>query len=90
MAALAWLLIPLFAAIGAGVWGVWAGRTRKTAGDGTELAGYARFVQAMEKAHTEVLESRSDLLEARSDVVETRSAVLEVRSGVLEKSHSGA
>ncbi|KPI09865.1 hypothetical protein OK074_9118 [Actinobacteria bacterium OK074] len=84
MAALAWLLIPLFAAIGAGVWGVWAGRTRKTAGDGTELAGYARFVQAMEKAHTEVLEARSDV-----DVVATRATVLEVRSGVLEKSHSG-
>ncbi|WP_328536805.1 hypothetical protein [Streptomyces sp. NBC_00344] len=56
MAALAWLLIPLFAAIGAAVWGGWAGRHRTTA-DGAELAGYARFRDAMEKAG-----SGSDLL----------------------------
>ncbi|MGW7268354.1 hypothetical protein [Streptomyces sp. NPDC054842] len=52
MAALAWLLIPLFAAIGAGLWGSWVGRNRKTAGDGTELAGYTRFREAMEKSHS--------------------------------------
>lgn len=52
MAALAWLLIPLLAAIGAGLWGGWAGRNRKTAGDGSELAGYARFCEAMERSHT--------------------------------------
>ncbi|MEV0554930.1 MULTISPECIES: hypothetical protein [Streptomyces] len=50
MAALAWLLIPLLAAIGAGLWGSWAGRNRKTLGDGTELAGYTRFREAMEKS----------------------------------------
>ncbi len=48
MAALAWLLIPLFAALGASIWGTWATRSR-TAGDVSELAGYARFREAMEK-----------------------------------------
>ncbi|MFI6285337.1 hypothetical protein ACIBCM_11355 [Streptomyces sp. NPDC051018] len=49
MAALAWLLIPLFAAVGAAIWGGWASRNRAT-GDLAELAGYARFRDAMEKA----------------------------------------
>ncbi|MFE0427241.1 hypothetical protein [Streptomyces sp. NPDC058953] len=49
MAALAWLLIPLFAAVGAAIWGGWAARSRTT-GDVAELAGYARFRDAMEKA----------------------------------------
>ncbi|MBT2468472.1 hypothetical protein J7E97_11435 [Streptomyces sp. ISL-66] len=48
MASLAWLLIPLFAAIGAAIWGSWAARDR-TAGDISELAGYARFREAMGK-----------------------------------------
>ncbi|MEV5337721.1 hypothetical protein ACIG0D_13835 [Streptomyces sp. NPDC052773] len=52
MAALAWLLIPLMAAIGAGLWGVWANRTRKVRSDGPELDGYARFRAAMEKSTT--------------------------------------
>ncbi|MFC4464465.1 hypothetical protein ACFPH6_07790 [Streptomyces xiangluensis] len=51
MAVLAWLLIPLLAAIGAGLWGTWVGRNRRTVGDGTELAGYRRFREAMEKPH---------------------------------------
>ncbi|MFI9826298.1 hypothetical protein ACIHIX_01320 [Streptomyces sp. NPDC051913] len=51
MAALAWLLIPLVAAIGAGVWGSWANRTRRARSDGPELDGYARFRKAMEKQH---------------------------------------
>ncbi|MET9856058.1 hypothetical protein ABZY57_24325 [Streptomyces sp. NPDC006450] len=46
MASLAWLLIPLFAAIGAAIWGSWAARDR-TAGDISELAGYARFREVM-------------------------------------------
>ncbi|MCX4660221.1 MULTISPECIES: hypothetical protein [Streptomyces] len=54
MAALAWLLIPLFAALGAGLWGSWATRNRRT-GDGPELAGYARFRAAMEKSRSDVL-----------------------------------
>jgi hypothetical protein len=54
MAALAWLLIPLLAAVGAGLWGSWATRTRKI-GDGPELAGYARFREAMEKSHSDAV-----------------------------------
>ncbi|MFI6346585.1 hypothetical protein [Streptomyces sp. NPDC050560] len=54
MAALAWLLIPLVAAFGAGLWGTWAGRSRRT-GDGPELDGYARFREAMEKSHSDAL-----------------------------------
>ncbi|MFD4787456.1 hypothetical protein [Streptomyces sp. NPDC058459] len=52
MAVLAWLLIPLIAAVAAGLWGSWANRTRRTRGDGPELDGYARFREAMEKSHT--------------------------------------
>lgn len=51
MAALAWLLIPLFAAIGAGIWGGWVSRDR-TAEDIAELAGYARFRDAMDRKHS--------------------------------------
>ncbi|MFD6419672.1 hypothetical protein [Streptomyces sp. NPDC060194] len=51
MAALTWLLIPFLAAVGAGVWGSWATRYRRTGGgDGAELAGYARFREAMERS----------------------------------------
>ncbi|MEU6281235.1 hypothetical protein [Streptomyces sp. NPDC047028] len=50
MAALVWLLIPLVAAIAAGLWGSWANRTRKARSDGPELDGYARFRAAMEKS----------------------------------------
>ncbi|MFG2990061.1 hypothetical protein ACGFZK_12385 [Streptomyces sp. NPDC048257] len=49
MASLAWLLIPLSAAIGAAIWGSWAARDR-TQGDISELAGYARFREAMANA----------------------------------------
>ncbi|MCQ9133279.1 hypothetical protein [Streptomyces hilarionis] len=52
MAALVWLLIPLVAAIGAGLWGSWANRTRKARSDGPELDGYARFREAMERPHS--------------------------------------
>ncbi|MFJ1736017.1 MULTISPECIES: hypothetical protein [unclassified Streptomyces] len=52
MAVLAWLLIPLVAAVGAGLWGSWANRTRRVRGDGPELDGYARFRAAMERSHT--------------------------------------
>jgi hypothetical protein len=51
MAALAWLLIPLFAAVGAAIWGVWAARSRTTE-DMAELAGYARFRDAMDRTHS--------------------------------------
>ncbi|QKW09036.1 hypothetical protein HUT18_24270 [Streptomyces sp. NA04227] len=49
MGALTWLLIPFVAAIGAGTWGSWVARHRHT-NDGPELAGYARFREAMEKS----------------------------------------
>jgi hypothetical protein len=52
MAALAWLLIPLVAAVAAGLWGSWANRTRKMRSDGPELDGYARFREAMERSRT--------------------------------------
>ncbi|MGW0467095.1 hypothetical protein ACWDX6_17720 [Streptomyces sp. NPDC003027] len=51
MAALAWLLIPLFAVVGAAIWGSWAQRN-KTIGDVAELAGYARFRDAMERSRS--------------------------------------
>ncbi|MEU8539091.1 hypothetical protein AB0C52_03675 [Streptomyces sp. NPDC048717] len=50
MAALAWLLIPVFAVVGTAIWGSWASRN-KTIGDVAELAGYARFRDAMERSH---------------------------------------
>ncbi|MFK4068583.1 hypothetical protein [Streptomyces sp. NPDC029674] len=54
MASLAWLLIPLLAAIGAGLWASWAARARKSGrtGDTHELNGYAAFREAMEKSRT--------------------------------------
>ncbi|WP_370421299.1 hypothetical protein AB8O64_23980 [Streptomyces sp. QH1-20] len=48
MAALAWLLIPVAAAVAAALWGSWAARNRKV-GDVAELAGYERFRAAMER-----------------------------------------
>ncbi|MGW6401194.1 hypothetical protein [Streptomyces sp. NPDC055134] len=51
MAALLWLLIPLVTAVGAGLWGSWAARNRRT-GDVSELNGYVRFREAMERSHT--------------------------------------
>jgi hypothetical protein len=46
--ALLWLLIPVLAALVAAVWSSWALRNRKS-GDIAELAGYAKFREAMEK-----------------------------------------
>jgi hypothetical protein len=48
--ALLWLLIPVVAALGAVLYAGWASRNRKT-GDVAELAGYARFREAMERSH---------------------------------------
>ena len=52
MASLMWLLIPVVAAVGAGLWGTWAGRNRHKTGDVSELSGYARFREAMERSHS--------------------------------------
>ncbi|AJT64517.1 hypothetical protein ACWC2K_21970 [Streptomyces chattanoogensis] len=51
MGALLWLLVPVLAALIATVWSTWTQRTRKS-GDGAELAGYARFREAMEREHS--------------------------------------
>lgn len=48
MAALIWLLIPLFTIVGAAIWSSWATRSRTTE-DLAELAGYARFREAMDQ-----------------------------------------
>ena len=52
-AALARFLNPFLDSVRAGLWGSWAGRNRKTMGDGIELAGYTRFREAMEKSRPE-------------------------------------
>jgi hypothetical protein len=49
---LLWLLIPVLAALAAALYTAWASRTRKI-GDVAELAGYARFREAMERAHSD-------------------------------------
>ncbi|WP_256107346.1 hypothetical protein [Streptomyces sp. ODS05-4] len=71
MAVLAWLLIPLFAAVGAAIWGGWASRDRTT-GDVAELAGYARFRDAMEKVRPDAEPAAparpAETLEARDPV----------------------
>ncbi|KUJ64334.1 hypothetical protein ACZ90_57175 [Streptomyces albus subsp. albus] len=51
VAALLWLLIPVAAAVAAVLYAGWATRNRKT-GDVAELAGYARFREAMERTHS--------------------------------------
>lgn len=55
MAALAWLVIPVIAAVLAAVYGAWAARTRST-GDARSLAGYERFREVMDRSN-----SRSDV-----------------------------
>jgi hypothetical protein len=53
MAALAWLLIPVAATVVASVWARWAAASRnRKVGDVAELAGYARFREAMERSHS--------------------------------------
>jgi hypothetical protein len=51
MAALAWLVIPVIAAVLAALYGVWAARARIT-GDARSLAGYARFQEVMSRTHS--------------------------------------
>ncbi|SFJ92478.1 hypothetical protein [Streptomyces pini] len=51
MAALAWLLIPFVAAVGAAVWSVWASRKPSGFGDADGVAGYEAFRAAMERPH---------------------------------------
>ena len=49
MGALAWLIIPVAAGVLAGLWTVWAGRTRRSIGDADSLAGHERFREAMRR-----------------------------------------
>ncbi|MFC8450729.1 hypothetical protein [Kitasatospora sp. NPDC057223] len=49
MGALAWLIIPAVAALLAGIWALWAGRTPRDAGDPASLAEHRRFLAAMER-----------------------------------------
>ena len=54
MGVLLWLLIPVLAAVAAAVYaGVAARSNRKSGGDVAELAGYARFREAMERARSD-------------------------------------
>lgn len=65
MAALAWLLIPLFAVVGAAIWGSWVQRN-KTVGDVAELAGYARFRDAMERSRSGMAGTDPEMTSATS------------------------
>jgi hypothetical protein len=52
MAALLWLLIPVFAGVVASVWGGWAARRRTVVPDAEGVAGYERFRAAMARTHS--------------------------------------
>jgi hypothetical protein len=53
MAALSWLLIPILAAVAAGVWSSWASKRRAGIPDSAGVAGYERFRAAMERSRAE-------------------------------------
>ncbi len=50
MAALAWLIIPVVAALVAMIWAGWAARTPRATGDPASLAEHQRFLAAMERS----------------------------------------
>ncbi|GAA2256640.1 MULTISPECIES: hypothetical protein [Kitasatospora] len=50
MAALAWLMIPVVAAVAAMIWAGWAARTPRATGDPASLAEHQRFRAAMERS----------------------------------------
>ncbi|MGK4582897.1 hypothetical protein [Kitasatospora sp. HPMI-4] len=50
MAALAWLIIPVIAAVAAMIWAGWAARTPRATGDPASLAEHQRFRAAMERS----------------------------------------
>ncbi|WTG90618.1 hypothetical protein OH807_25450 [Kitasatospora sp. NBC_01560] len=52
MAALAWLIIPVVAALLAAVWAGWAQRAPRATGDPASLAEHRRFMAAMERTTT--------------------------------------
>ncbi|MGW6917473.1 hypothetical protein ACWGB8_27115 [Kitasatospora sp. NPDC054939] len=49
MAALAWLIIPVIAALFATVWAGWAQRKPRATGDPASLAEHRRFTAALER-----------------------------------------
>jgi hypothetical protein len=53
MAALSWLLIPVVAALVAGIWSSWASRRKTGIPDADGVAGYERFRAAMERPRPE-------------------------------------
>lgn len=68
MASLAWLLIPVAAAVVAGVWGSWAGRRRSSVPDADGVEGYERFRAAMERPRPDSGEAEAgNRAEGRSD-----------------------
>ncbi|MDH6123301.1 hypothetical protein [Kitasatospora sp. GP82] len=50
MAALAWLIIPVVAAVVAMIWASWAARAPRATGDPASLAEHQRFRAAMERS----------------------------------------
>ncbi|MGP3972872.1 hypothetical protein ACTWQF_02355 [Streptomyces sp. 8N114] len=78
MAALAWLLIPLVAAVAASLWGSWVGRRRARTPDAAGVAGYERFRAAMERsgtdAPTHLGTESSDVPAAHADAVNAEAA----------------
>ncbi|MEU7063377.1 hypothetical protein ACIGQE_02645 [Streptomyces sp. NPDC053429] len=89
MASLAWLLIPLFAAIGAAIWGSWAARDRTT-GDISELTGYARFREAMDQS--EQIRPGTNPTTTSPTTTSRTTTHLTTTSGIetREKAHSGS
>ncbi|MFI7244173.1 hypothetical protein [Streptomyces qinglanensis] len=88
MAALAWLLIPLVAAVATSMWGSWAGRRRVKTPDAAGVAGYERFRVAMERSRADDAPdgptAPADEPEARRDLRWWR------RKGGLELASTGA
>ncbi|MGI5348966.1 hypothetical protein ACQEU8_12350 [Streptomyces sp. CA-250714] len=64
MAALAWLLIPLVAAVAASLWGSWVGRRRAKTPDAAGVAGYERFRAAMERGSSDSAATDAELASA--------------------------
>ncbi|MEE4543207.1 hypothetical protein V2S66_14660 [Streptomyces sp. V4-01] len=83
MAALAWLIIPLVAAVAAAFWGRWAGRRRST-GDGASLAGYERFRTAMENAAAE-----AEAADAGTQTRDARAAAADARKAARKAARKG-
>lgn len=80
MASLAWLLIPLTAAVVAGVWGSWAGRRRTGIPDADGVAGYERFRAAMERPRVDANAPADDAESGPTDGQTDRAPALTRRA----------